>query len=186
MTEKFDCTICNSYCGKKRGHLRNHLKHTTCGDTVKERNALKRKHLSDAQPEFQHESSPGFSIHSEQDYPALFPSPPAHTYSPPDPPPPPPKKYRTTIIEVEDEETAASGLSRCNFTSQDFVGAGAVKDGLEEKNAFERFRDNKQGKGEEIFSPFKSREEWQLARWLMLSGISHSDIDAFAKLPIVS
>ncbi|KAE9393724.1 hypothetical protein BT96DRAFT_958989 [Gymnopus androsaceus JB14] len=52
-------------------------------------------------------------------------------------------------------------------------------------NRFEWFRDTKRKKGEEMWAPFKSREEWQLARWLMLSGISHSDIDAFAKLPII-
>ncbi|KAF9063782.1 hypothetical protein BDP27DRAFT_1231533, partial [Rhodocollybia butyracea] len=35
------------------------------------------------------------------------------------------------------------------------------------------------------WSPFKSHAEWQLARWLMLSGISQADIDSFAKLLII-
>ncbi|KAH7867862.1 uncharacterized protein C8R40DRAFT_996746, partial [Lentinula edodes] len=53
------------------------------------------------------------------------------------------------------------------------------------KNGFQQFKDTKQEKSEEMWSPFKSRKEWQLARWLMLSGVSHGDIDSFAKLSII-
>jgi hypothetical protein len=68
----------------------------------------------------------------------------------------------------------------------DFTGAGAVVSGLPSVNAFQRFKAEKEDRGEEVWAPYKSREEWQLARWLMLSGITKSNIDSFAKLPIVS
>ncbi|KAK0184298.1 hypothetical protein F5146DRAFT_938722, partial [Armillaria mellea] len=36
--------------------------------------------------------------------------------------------------------------------------------------------------GEEMWAPFKSYEEWELAQWLMMAGVSQADIDRFAKL----
>ena len=171
------CQICEK-AFKKVAHLRNHWAHSKCGSVLKERNAQKSKRIHKPH-NIQRSPSPSLSIHSNT-YADYFPEPPD---SPADSPPPA-KKFPPIIEDAEDDETAPQ-LSRDTFVSVDFVGTGAILEGKEEKNRFERFRDMKQKKGEEMWAPFKSREEWQLARWLMLSGISHGDIDAFAKLPIV-
>ncbi|KAK0243557.1 hypothetical protein EDD85DRAFT_919323 [Armillaria nabsnona] len=47
---------------------------------------------------------------------------------------------------------------------------------------FELFRREKEEKKEEMWVPFSSREEWELAHWLMRSSISQREIDAFLKL----
>lgn len=174
------CHICGKGF-KKVAYLRNHWSHSECGAVLqKARNAQKPKQIHD----MQRSPSPSLSICSDT-YANYFPEPPAESSADIAPnSPPPAKKFRPIVEDIEDEETS-SWLSRDNFISMDFVGAGAVLEGKEEMNRFEWFRDTKRKKGEEMWAPFKSREEWQLARWLMLSGISHSDIDAFAKLPIV-
>lgn len=98
------------------------------------------------------------------------------------------KRARVTLEEVPDEGDSSPRLSRSLFTSIDFEGAGAVVCDPEKKKkeaAFQRYKREKEAAKEEVWSPFKSRAEWQLARWLMLSGISQGDVDSFAKLPIV-
>ncbi|KAJ3805926.1 hypothetical protein F5876DRAFT_69381 [Lentinula aff. lateritia] len=90
-----------------------------------------------------------------------------------------------TVEEVTDNGDSSPGMSRNHFVSVDFSGAGAELGGEKWKNGFQRFKNTKQEKSEEMWSPFKSRKEWQLARWLMLSGVSHGDIDSFAKLSII-
>ncbi|KAJ4463313.1 hypothetical protein C8J55DRAFT_494445 [Lentinula edodes] len=90
-----------------------------------------------------------------------------------------------TVEEVTDNGDSSPGMSRNQFVSVNFSGAGAELEGETWKNGFQQFKDTKQEKSEEMWSPFKSRKEWQLARWLMLSGVSHGDIDSFAKLSII-
>jgi hypothetical protein len=36
------------------------------------------------------------------------------------------------------------------------------------------------------YGPFNDHQEWELARWLMMSGASQTDIESFLKLEIVS
>lgn len=36
------------------------------------------------------------------------------------------------------------------------------------------------------YGPFQDHEEWELAQWLMTSGVSQADMDSFLKLNIVS
>ncbi|KAF9071487.1 hypothetical protein BDP27DRAFT_1361830 [Rhodocollybia butyracea] len=99
--------------------------------------------------------------------------------------PPVPKQFCASVEEVEDNGDPSPILSRDNFVSLDFTGAQAVISGPPGINAFQRFKAEKEGRSEEMWAPYKSREEWQLARWLMLSGITQSNIDSFAKLPII-
>jgi hypothetical protein len=38
---------------------------------------------------------------------------------------------------------------------------------------------------EEAWGPFRTEEEWDLARWLMTSSVSQTKLDEFLKLPVV-
>ena len=53
-------------------------------------------------------------------------------------------------------------------------------------SCFEERRHNQKRKNEPPWSPFESREEWELAQWLITSGVSQKKIDAFLKLKMVS
>lgn len=52
-------------------------------------------------------------------------------------------------------------------------------------SCFEEWRRDQKGKKEQPWSPFESREEWELAQWLITSGISQKKIDSFLKLKMV-
>ncbi|KAJ7183395.1 hypothetical protein C8R46DRAFT_884092 [Mycena filopes] len=84
------------------------------------------------------------------------------------------KRRRATMEEVEDEDER---------WVQDFpqdMAAGAI---LEEcKTQFEELLEKQKAAGEEPWSPFKSEDEWELARWLMTSSLSQSKTDDFLKL----
>ncbi|KAJ8075193.1 hypothetical protein PM082_019521 [Marasmius tenuissimus] len=99
--------------------------------------------------------------------------------------PPSPKRRRVEIEEVEDEE-ATSTLRQEAFVSVDFGGAGAVVEGGEKMETdFQKLKREKEERGEEMWLPFKSREEWELSRWLMLSGVTQSSIEEFLQLPVI-
>ncbi|KAJ7438105.1 hypothetical protein B0H11DRAFT_1884753 [Mycena galericulata] len=88
--------------------------------------------------------------------------------------PRPPKRPRATVEEVPDED---------NRLTQDFPAkfhAGAI---LEQcKTQFEKLREEQKAGGCEPWHPFESEEEWELARWMMTSGLSHSKTDDYLKL----
>ncbi|KAJ6527883.1 hypothetical protein DFH09DRAFT_935537 [Mycena vulgaris] len=87
------------------------------------------------------------------------------------------KRRRPTVEEVEDEDAR---------WEQDFPEerrAGAI---LEEcKTQFEKLRESQKAAGQEPWYPFESEEEWELARWLMTSGLSQSKTDDYLKLKMV-
>lgn len=90
----------------------------------------------------------------------------------------PTKRSRVTIEEVPDEEDE-------RFT-EDFpeqFQAGAVFDQC--KTSFEKLRAEQKEAERQPWYPFESKEEWELAQWLMTSGLSHSKIDACLKLKAV-
>ncbi|PBK94482.1 hypothetical protein ARMGADRAFT_1062603 [Armillaria gallica] len=99
----------------------------------------------------------------------------------------PSKRCRVTVEDVEDEgDTQPSSWSRDSLVFVDYPDAGAEIEGAGEgETTFERIRREKQKRGEEVWAPFKSRKEWELARWLMMSGVSQADIDRFAKLGVI-
>ncbi|KAJ7574917.1 hypothetical protein C8J56DRAFT_802318 [Mycena floridula] len=50
------------------------------------------------------------------------------------------------------------------------------------QTVFEDFREEQKKHGDEPWAPFKSEEDWELARWLMESGASQTKINSFLKL----
>lgn len=79
--------------------------------------------------------------------------------------------------EVEDED------ARWVQDFPDKVQAGAAFGPCETQ--FEECRRQQKGEGHEPWYPFQSEEEWELARWLMTSGLSQSKTDDFLKLKSV-
>lgn len=54
------------------------------------------------------------------------------------------------------------------------------------QTTFETEKKKRDEAGLSSWSPFKDREEWELAQWLLKSGLSQTAIDRFLKLRIVS
>ncbi|KAH7907825.1 hypothetical protein BJ138DRAFT_1013929 [Hygrophoropsis aurantiaca] len=78
-----------------------------------------------------------------------------------------------------------SGTDREGRWSQEFPpekNAGAVF--RQAPTTFERIRDEEVLKGGEVFGPFESEEEWELAKWL-IKNVGANQMEAFLKLPIV-
>ncbi|KAJ7754280.1 hypothetical protein B0H14DRAFT_2635460 [Mycena olivaceomarginata] len=97
------------------------------------------------------------------------------------PPPPenprPAKRPRATLEEVEDED---------DRWVQDFpegLKAGAVID--ECNSQFEKLRRTQKTERQEPWYPFQNEDEWEMARWLMTSGLSQGKIDQYLKLKSV-
>ena len=105
-----------------------------------------------------------------------IPEPPA-----PSPPPHAPSMnpYHTTIEEVPDEDTYPE--SHIEYFPEDRkAGAGWGYD----VPLFERIRCEQEAGSTLWWGPFNSKEEWELAEWL-IRNVSQKQTDAFLKLPIV-
>ena len=84
------------------------------------------------------------------------------------------------VEEVEDEE--AGGSPRW---VEDYPGnAGETKS--QGQSYFECWREAQKENEYEPWAPFKDLEEWELAQWIMQSGLSQGATDKYLKLPIVS
>jgi hypothetical protein len=66
---------------------------------------------------------------------------------------------------------------------QTIAGAG---EGLRQcVSTFEKLREEQTCKGQDPWDPFQSLDEWELARWLVVHGVSKSAVDELLKLKIV-
>ncbi|KAF7333704.1 hypothetical protein MVEN_02326700 [Mycena venus] len=89
----------------------------------------------------------------------------------------PGKRPRATVEEVADEDER---------WEQDFPEDLAAGDILDEcKTQFEKLQHKQKTAGRQPWHPFESEDEWELARWLMTSGLSQSKIDEHLKLKVV-
>lgn len=86
----------------------------------------------------------------------------------------PRKRPRATVEEVEDEE------ARWVQPFPKDRAAGAIFEKCQTQ--FEKLREEQKKAGRAPWEPFESEEEWELARWLMTSGISQMKTDEFLKL----
>ncbi|KAJ7725295.1 hypothetical protein DFH07DRAFT_758708 [Mycena maculata] len=103
-------------------------------------------------------------------------SPPASS-APGNPPPSSWKRPRATVEEVEDEDAR---------WVQDYPEEKEAGVPLEKcKTFFEKYRADQKREGHAPWYPFESKEEWELARWLMTSGLSQKKTDEFLKLKSV-
>jgi hypothetical protein len=82
---------------------------------------------------------------------------------------------------VEDDEDNGDEASRWIEEFPHPAGV-PIEEGV---SSFEEWRRDQVKKNELPWSPFESREEWELVQWLMTSGISQKKIDAFLKLKTV-
>lgn len=80
---------------------------------------------------------------------------------------------RASVEDVEDEEDARY--------IDDFVGAG-LPHAESCQSKFEHHFANQREAGDAPWAPFESEDEWELARWLMTSGVSQKQMDEFLKL----
>ncbi|KAJ7880813.1 hypothetical protein B0H14DRAFT_3764554 [Mycena olivaceomarginata] len=100
-------------------------------------------------------------------FPTAEPEPGAHTR----------KRQRATVEEVEDEDERYV---------QDFPEHFEAGKGMDEcKTYFETLRDNQKAEGSAPWYPFESEEEWELAQWLITSGLSQTKTDDYLKLNVV-
>ncbi|KAJ7261447.1 hypothetical protein C8J57DRAFT_1232312 [Mycena rebaudengoi] len=102
------------------------------------------------------------------------PSPSSSTSGLPAPGPQVQKCPRATVEEVEDED---------DEWVQDFpeeFQAGATFGSCQTQ--FEKLRDEQEKAGLPPWAPFESEDEWELARWLMTSGLSQTKTDDYLKL----
>jgi hypothetical protein len=90
-----------------------------------------------------------------------------------------PQCHRAEMEELFDEEEE-EGLRWV----EDFPTAAGERKGQCE-SAFQKHRNAQQAAGDAPWAPFESQKEWELARWLMTSGVSKKKIDTFLKLESV-
>ena len=94
------------------------------------------------------------------------------------------RKRRVTVEEVEDEGLDAGGLPKKPWIGDFPTAAGTA---LRRARTFfeELLEKKKQGKFSN-YAPFSGEEDWELARWLVKSGLTQESIDQYLALPIVS
>ena len=91
----------------------------------------------------------------------------------------PERRHRgVEMEEVEDEDD-----SDFRWVADYPFPAGSTKG--ECRTTFEKQRDQQKVEGSAPWAPFESQKEWELARWLMTSGVSQNKMDSFLKLESV-
>ncbi|KAI1788264.1 hypothetical protein LXA43DRAFT_838986, partial [Ganoderma leucocontextum] len=85
-----------------------------------------------------------------------------------------------TVEEVEDDE--AGGLPKRPWIGEFPRAVASIL--RKAKTVFEELRDTKCSQREDNFAPFANREEWELASFLVHSGLSQEQIEDYLTLPI--
>ncbi|KAF7290282.1 hypothetical protein MIND_01342200 [Mycena indigotica] len=96
-----------------------------------------------------------------------------------------PSPRSPTVEEVDDDTTNdpistydPQYLHRQSYPAERKAGERQWRD----KTPFEEWRDQREAKGEDACSPFPSLDDWDVARWLVRSGLSQGSIDEFLHL----
>lgn len=97
---------------------------------------------------------------------------------------PPPDK-RARVEDVDDEEEPGGLPKKPHIKYFPRPAGTKVANG---QHLYERIHEErtKAGLGKNPWAPFENEDEWYLARFLLMSGMSQGDIDRFLKLGIVS
>ncbi|KAI8989226.1 hypothetical protein BD414DRAFT_372805, partial [Trametes punicea] len=86
-------------------------------------------------------------------------------------------------VTIEDvPECEEGGLPRKAWV-EDFPSSAGEPVGTAE-TTFERLRREKEEVGDSPWAPFEDEEEWQLAHWLVTSGLTQTNIEKYLKLNI--
>ncbi|THU86074.1 hypothetical protein K435DRAFT_805378 [Dendrothele bispora CBS 962.96] len=96
---------------------------------------------------------------------------------------------RARVEEVEDDETSNQtsiyGSTDRVWTLKYPDPAGTPLSDVPVSTAFECLREKQQAEKSEPWAPFQTEKEWELAHWLMGSGVSQKKIDEFCKLKVI-
>ncbi|KZP20961.1 hypothetical protein FIBSPDRAFT_1021562 [Athelia psychrophila] len=122
----------------------------------------------------------GSSHYDSDEAPPNLPSPDHDTFGFEDDEPEPVSK-RARVEEVEDEQ-APPILGREPFVEPYPEEKEAGKIYGRARTNFEEIRVKQQSEGKEPWAPFESEAEWEVARWMMRSGISQRETESFLKL----
>lgn len=91
-------------------------------------------------------------------------------------------------LSSEDNEFDAGGMPQQpwieSYPVQNGIHAGHVYS--QRATYFEELKTQRESQGFSKWAPFKDEEEWELAQWLIRSGLSQTAIDEFLKLAVVS
>ncbi|KAJ7212295.1 hypothetical protein GGX14DRAFT_361880 [Mycena pura] len=88
------------------------------------------------------------------------------------------KRQKVTCEEVEDEGDSMPNQWEIEFPEE--YDAGAYYDTC--KAEFQKMREECKANGQAPWYLFASEEEWEMAQWLMTSGISQAQLDKYLKL----
>jgi hypothetical protein len=83
--------------------------------------------------------------------------------------------------DASDEDTTEDEEDEDARYIEDFAGAGLPHAERSPTNFEQHFEDQNKA-GDAPWTPFESEDEWELARWLMSSGVSQKQINEFLKL----
>lgn len=103
----------------------------------------------------------------------------------------PPYTTNPHHASVEDVDEAAGHSSGTNSSDdnvryrQDYPHAAGLTKG-QGLGTFQKLRAQQMQQNIPPWAPFESEEEWEMARWMMTSGISQKKMNAFLKLKTVS
>jgi len=94
------------------------------------------------------------------------------------------KRARVEDVDDDDNVPAASTQPKSGRWAENFPRpAGTPKGrGL---SSFEKFRNAQEANSDSPWAPFESKDDWELARWLITSGVSQTKINDFLKLGMV-
>ena len=183
------CPYCRKADRPTLKGLRSHISQTPACRAARRRGAEERLQAQeDAQVDpsgdtqaDQIEGTDGTTIDADGDRDAMMEI--AQDELPHDPAPEPtPNPRRVTVEEVEDIEPG--GLPKRPWVGEFPHDAGSIL--RQAKTFFEEIRDRKVAASETNFAPFANREEWELASFLIRSGLSQESIEDYLTLPIVS
>ena len=189
---RHQCPYCFTETGSQRGLHSHMMQKKTCRESM-EADAYFSESASDIVNEQNDSNSPtNYPSDIEMDFEG-----PLHSRSPtssvraaspvasPQPPASSSPNQRATVEDAEedDEDTDTDNKKEARWIEEFPYPAGVpIGEGV---SRFEEWRRDQVNKNEPPWSPFESREEWELAEWLITSGVSQKKIDAHLKLKSV-
>lgn len=89
-------------------------------------------------------------------------------------------------VTVEDVPDVEQGGLPQKAWIEDYPGNAGRTEAAAGETSFERHDKARKAAGDSLWAPFEDEQEWQLAHWLVTSGLTQTDIETFLKLDIVS